>query len=271
MHWNKYQENILKKWSSTSKTYSIMHSISAQYYSKWDKRLGIPVIIIGAIASSSIFTTSEINNIWTYVNGCLVLLMTGISGISKFLGLNEKQVKHTSAAFKYTTISMDIDTLLSFPRSDRKDEPLQFINEIKTAILEIREHSPNLPTNIVSDYINKLDKTLINSQTKVNRNDYNEKKRYVWNNLTNQSKENDKRPLELEYVEPNQYERKRSNSIKALEREYEETKVTLNTGTDEPNIYVDFTDSTTEKITQISERLFCDTDSDSDNSKEFLN
>lgn len=78
---NKYMENVRKKWSSTAKTYSIMYSISAQYYSTWNKRLGVPVILLGA-ASSSIFTTSSKNdtvNIWSYINGDLVLLATGLT------------------------------------------------------------------------------------------------------------------------------------------------------------------------------------------------
>ena len=171
MNWNKYQENILQKWSSMSKTYSIMHSISSEYYSRWDKRLGIPVILLGSAAASSIFTTSsDSSNIWSYINGGMVLLMTGISGISKFIGTNEKQAKHTSASFKYTEISMNIDTLLSFPRCDREEKPRQFINDIKLAILQVRENSPDLPTWVVSEYIKKLDKSLTNTHTKVNRN-----------------------------------------------------------------------------------------------------
>lgn len=170
--WNKYMEDILKKWSSTSKTYSIMHSLAARHYNKWNNWLGIPVILLGAAASSSIFTTATTNdddNIWTYINGSLVLLTTGLTGLSKFLAVNEKQVKHTTASFKYTSISMNIDTLLSFPRNYRKEDPRKFINEIKLAILEIREHSPNLPTWILTRYINKMDKTIVNTGTKVNR------------------------------------------------------------------------------------------------------
>ena len=173
--WDKYQENVLRKWSSMSKTYSIMHSLAAEYWNKWDKRLGIPVVLLGTVTASSIFTiNSEIddNNLWKYVNGGMVLLMTGISGISKFLGTHEKHTKHESAAFKYTQISMNIDTLLSFPRSDREKNPRQFINKIKVAILEIREYSPNIPTWIISEYIKKLDKTIINTQTQVNKHYY---------------------------------------------------------------------------------------------------
>ena len=173
MSWNKYQENILKKWSSMAKTYSIMHSISSEYYNIWDKRLGIPVILLGAATASSIFTTStkkDTINIWSYINGGMVLLMTGISGISKFIGTNEKQAKHTIASFKYTEISMNIDTLLSFPRNDRQEQPRQFINDIKLNILQVRENSPDLPTWIVSNYIKNIDKSLTNTHTKVNRN-----------------------------------------------------------------------------------------------------
>lgn len=167
--WNSYHEDLLQKWSAMSKTYSIMHCVSSEYYNTWDKRLGIPVILLGAVASSSIFTTqNESNKIWTFVNGGMVLLMTGISGISKFLGINEKLSKHTSASFKYTQISMDIDTVLSFPRKERSENPREFINGIKTSILEIREHAPDLPTWVLSSYIDKLDKSLINIDTKIN-------------------------------------------------------------------------------------------------------
>ena len=150
-----------------------MHSISSEYYSILDKRLGIPVILLGAAAASSIFTTStekDTTNIWSYINGGMVLLMTGISGISKFIGTNEKQSKHTIASFKYTEISMNIDTLLSFSRNDRQEQPRPFINDIKLNILQVRENSPDLPTWIVSNYIKNIDKSLTNTHTKVNRN-----------------------------------------------------------------------------------------------------
>ena len=168
--WNEYNEDLIKKWSVMCKTYSIMHSISADYYNKLDRKLGIPVILLGAVSASSIFgTTSHTNEIWSYINGSLVLLMTGISGISKFLGTSDKFSKHTSASFKYTEISMNIDTLLSFPVSDREEKSRDFINLIKNSILEIREHSPEIPAWIKMSYIKTLDKSIIDTDTKINR------------------------------------------------------------------------------------------------------
>lgn len=95
MDWNKYQENILKKWSSMSKTYSTIHSIAAGYYNTWDKRLGIPVILLGDVAASSIYLQllpeKKLTIYGLILMGGMVLLMNGISGVSKFLGTNEKQ------------------------------------------------------------------------------------------------------------------------------------------------------------------------------------
>lgn len=168
--WNIYNESLLQKWSSMSKTYSIMHTIASSYYKTLDNRLTIPVILLGAFTASSIFTTAGNlgkNDFWIYFNGSLALITTGLSGVSKFLGTHEKISKHMAASFKYTQVSMNIETLLSFTIDERTENPRDFINNIKLSILELREYSPDLPTWIVEDYIKKYDKSLTNTNTKV--------------------------------------------------------------------------------------------------------
>jgi hypothetical protein len=168
--WNKYHEHLLKKWSQMSKTYSIMHSLCAQYYSKWNRRLGIPVVILGAVTASSIFgnTHTENSSYINYINGSLALFVTALSGINNFLGTSEKQVKHQTASFKYTSISMEIDTLLSFIRSDRSIGPQEFIREQKSRILEVRENVHEVLPWIMSEYLNKYDKSLTNVNSNIN-------------------------------------------------------------------------------------------------------
>ena len=172
--WNEYHEKLLKKWSSMAKTYSIMHTETSYYYNKWNNRLSVPVILIGAITASSIFTNSGNsvdefeNTLWTYINGSLALIMTGLTGVNTFLGTSDKQTKHTTAAFSYTKISMDIDSVISFPREYRKEDPREFIKSVKLTILEIRKHVPNPPHHIISSYIKRLDKSITNTTTDVN-------------------------------------------------------------------------------------------------------
>jgi hypothetical protein len=187
--WNRYHEKLIQHWSRQCKTYSIMHTLTAQYYSVLDRRLGMPVVILGALTASTIFSTSQGQDVYSYmkyINGCMVLLMTTLTGITRFLGTHEKQQKHTSAAFKYTAIAMNVDTTLSFPRNERKEIPIEMLNSVKSNILEIREHAPDLPTWVLSDCIKTLDKSIVNTKTRVNEYGStknmlkHEKKQHMW-------------------------------------------------------------------------------------------
>jgi hypothetical protein len=278
--WNKYQENILKKWSSMSKTYSIMHSASSEYYNKWDKRFGVPVILLGAVAASSIFTTSSDDGddsriMWSYINGSIVLLMTGISGVSKFLGTHEKQTKHTSAAFKYIQISMNIDTLLSFPRTDREEKPRAFINSTKLAILEVREHSPYLPTWVVSSYINKFEKSMTNTRTNVNRNktseeQYNKIRRInEWDdsaisrssNGSGKSESNKKTHDNKTATMKDEKHLTDSDDVVVFVRDDKTEKIQLPNKKQTPGknrLYTGFTDNTSEQLMHFADKLECE-------------
>lgn len=173
--YSKYHESLLKKWSEMSKTYSIMHSLCAEYYSDINKKLGIPVIILGGITASSIFSSTNVHeeylDWWVYVNGGMALIVTALAGVQNFLGTQEKTLQHQNAAFKYTKIALDIDTLLSFKRDERQISPQEFISTSKTAILEIRENVPAVLPWVMADYLNKFDKTIISTRSKVNKNE----------------------------------------------------------------------------------------------------
>lgn len=168
--WSKYHENLLKRWAETCKTYSIMHSLCAQYYNKWNKRLGVPIVVLGAVTASSIFSGNENESlIWRYINGSLALVVTALSGVNNFIGTMEKTTKHQNASFKYTKIALDIDTILSFARDARHQTPQQFINSKKTEMLEIRENVPEVLSWVLANYLKKFDKSLIQTKSQVNK------------------------------------------------------------------------------------------------------
>lgn len=159
--WNKYHENMLKKWATMCKTYTNLHSLCAQYYEFWHRWLGIPVVILGGATASSIFSTNEeFNKEWTYINGSMALIVTCLAGVSNFLGTSDKTSKHQNASYKYTKIGMDIEALLSFPRSSRSFTAQEFIHAKKSEILEIRENCPEILPHIMKEYIEKFDSNL---------------------------------------------------------------------------------------------------------------
>ena len=173
--WDKYHEKLIKKWAGMSKTYSIMHSLCAQHYSKWHKRLGVPVVLLGGIAASSIFSNNhndqEDTEFWNYINGGITLFMTGLAGVANFLSLEEKTTKHQNASYKYIKISLDIDTLLSFSRDNRTITPEEFIHSKKSEILEIRENVPEILPWVMSEYLNNFNNVLVNTNSIVNKRD----------------------------------------------------------------------------------------------------
>lgn len=183
-NWNTFHEDLLSTWSSTSKTYNIMHTIASEYYHKIDNYLNFPLILLGALTTSSIFATvpasfSNYSHMWTYINGGLTLTMTILSGFSKSFGINEKIVKHSSTAFKYTQIAMDIDSILSEPSQDRKVSPTMFIEKMKKEILDTRKYSPNIPSDILNKFIQKLDKNLVNVKTTANTKNNIQKRNFL--------------------------------------------------------------------------------------------
>ena len=248
--WNRYHEQLLKKWSQISKTYSIMHSLCAQYYANWHKRLGIPVVIIGGITASSIFSSNKQDSqVWTYINGGLALFVAALSGVSSFIGTSEKTNKHQNASFKYTKISMDIDTMLSFGRHERIQTPQQFIQEKKSDMLEIRENVPEVLPWVMNDYLKKFDKTLTDTKSKVNK-------------------------TAVSYIEPKikiVYDDENSNSDRGPSSSDGTTSIRISQEEVTGEILSDFADKSSTQMLNASEKMRLSTDSDSDEENEETN
>lgn len=251
--WNRYHEELLKKWAQMSKTYSIMHSLCGSYYANWHKRLGIPVVIIGGVTASSIFSSNKDNSeVWTYINGSLALFVAALSGISSFVGTAEKTNKHQNASFKYTKIAMDIDTLLSFSRCERVKTPQEFIQEKKSEMLEIRENVPEVLPWVMNNYLEKFDKSLTDTKSRVNK--YSEN--YI------QPK------LKVIYDDYNSDPGNGSNSASSSEHHTIESKGRLAVNLNDGEMLADFSDKIDEKIQKASEKMKIIGDCDSETEQE---
>jgi hypothetical protein len=158
--WVPHHEDLLRKWSETCKTMAVLHTRSSSYYAAWDRRLGIPMVVLGAVVASSIFiSTNDPSGLLTYINGALALVITALTGIGRFLNLAELRVGHTSASNKYTAIAMNMDSALSFPRIERIDGPQVMIDSTRRAIGEIREHAPAIAPWLLNESLEKFNKS----------------------------------------------------------------------------------------------------------------
>lgn len=171
--WTKYNENLLRKFSKLSKTHSSMHQLSAEYYTKLKKCFGIPLIILSAVLSCSIFTTTDsTSSFFIYINGSLALLMTCLTGINSLMEFDDKVEKHKHACLKYLQINLDIDVILNFARPDRSQDPINFIAKVRSIFLSIKKDCEYPPTWIVKDFIHDHQSGLMDLSSKVNRSNH---------------------------------------------------------------------------------------------------
>lgn len=172
MGWTKYNENLLRKYSKHSKTYANIHTKTSQYYERYQKIFGIPMVLLGAILSCSIFTTDENSQSYLkYVNGFLALFLACLSGVNNLMNFSLKIQKNNSACLKYSQIYLDIELLLNFPRCERHEEPSVFINDIKKTVIAIQTDCETPPAWITSGFIDQYDSGLTNLSVKVDRSD----------------------------------------------------------------------------------------------------
>jgi hypothetical protein len=158
--WGLHHERLLRKWAETAKTMAVLHTSSSLYYDTWDKRLGVPLVILGAAVSSSIFLSgSHGSEALTLVNGGMSLVVVALTGIGRFLGLSELRVKHTAASNEYTFIAMNVDSVLSFPRMERSAGPEETLDTTRQKMMDIKVHSPPVATWLLNDYLGNLTKS----------------------------------------------------------------------------------------------------------------
>jgi hypothetical protein len=171
--WTKHHEKLLKKWGETSKTLAIMHTLSSGHFARRDRRLGIPVVLLGAVTASSIFASANhTTEIVTYINGGLALITTGLTGLARFLNYSELKNSHNMSSNRYQSIAMEIDTILSFPRTERSRCPHEAIDDIRKSINDVRDHSPEVVSWLLEEYLEGYNKSLMRIRSEVNTDEH---------------------------------------------------------------------------------------------------
>ena len=159
----------MRKWAQCSKTYAIMHSVSAGKKESIRKGLGIPVILLGAITASSIFSTTEKQEWWwACINGGLALTLTALSGVSNFLDLEKSITGHKQAGVRYNELVLQMECMRS-REAEQREDPIPFMESMRKGMCDIRKDMISVSSSVIHTYMNRFDKTLVNTYVSVNR------------------------------------------------------------------------------------------------------
>ncbi|MEM7574270.1 MAG: SLATT domain-containing protein [Bacteroidota bacterium] len=124
-------EGLLLEWLKSTKVMHQGHHIAATRYNNHHRTIGTVSAILSAIIATSLFislSTSD-NRLAIIISGIISMLASALTGVSTFLGLNEKANRHLQAATLFQAVRREIE------------EEIMNINQgkIKENYLPIRE------------------------------------------------------------------------------------------------------------------------------------
>lgn len=143
------EKSLLEKWHERVRESQAAHYETSKYYSKLNTKLGVTIIILTSIVSSSF--VSEIDVIGpmniNFVYGIASVLSVIFASLQTFYKYNEKAEKHRSSGAKYGSIRRDIEIAIHLINSNLSNEK-ELAIPIKEKINTISESSPEIPEKI---------------------------------------------------------------------------------------------------------------------------
>lgn len=145
LKWTSKKENLLKFWQEECRIYTWLHDQNSLYYTRLDKYLSVPALLISAVTSTAIFTNLNLENnqIVLIIIGSFLVVGTFLQSLRDFLNTHDLIHKHLNASKIYLSIANDIEEQLS-QDVDEREKSKTFIHKIKIRKNDVIRNSPRI-------------------------------------------------------------------------------------------------------------------------------
>mgnify|MGYP003388643563 FL=1 len=132
--WNSKKEKLLKYWQEECRLYVWLHNKNSSYYRKLNKMITLPAILITAVTSTALFSTSGNDEDKPLIIsfGILLVIGTFLQSTKEFLGIENQIHRNTNSSISYQSIVNEIEEQLTQDVLDRMDGK-QFLRKTKNA------------------------------------------------------------------------------------------------------------------------------------------
>lgn len=159
MVWSRRKNRMLLQWQTDAELAAKLHDRSAEYYSAWAQRVGLPATIFSAITTTALFaylgsSSDATNGALSGMSWFLIVTSsfdTVFSTVNQFFGFKDSAQAHLSSKRAYEDIATDLDTILQQEVSERLPAST-FISDMKRRIKQLRSTTPIIPDNILNSY-----------------------------------------------------------------------------------------------------------------------
>ena len=157
-NWDESFELLLEKYADECAIREQLHRRSFYYYSKWNNRLQLPIIILSAISGSLQFLSQSFEGLEKQIittTGSLSVLVSLISAISTYLKFGESKKIHEQANNSWLNLYHKIRFQLSLKR-ELREEAHEFVKNVLTNYNHLFEISPIIKQSLISRVKKKL-------------------------------------------------------------------------------------------------------------------
>ena len=144
--WSEAVLDRLRDWERRAAAAAEVHFQTAEYLSRWNVFLGIPVVALSAIVGTATFATlsHHVNVGIRVAAGALSVVAAVLASVQTFLRFGARSEQHRVAAERWSAIRREIEKALVLP-AELLGDPKQLLDGVDARMDEAAEKSPAMP------------------------------------------------------------------------------------------------------------------------------
>lgn len=153
-------QKTLEDWHHGLRIFHRAHARAASLFNRRNVALGIPTVILTAVAGTTVFTTTATTPEWVSIaTGIMSLTAAVLAALQTFLRYSELAEKHRAAAQSYGTLRREVEEVLAGLTSDPPVPlPADFLRSLRERWTAVDNAAPDLPQNVYDTVEKQLKK-----------------------------------------------------------------------------------------------------------------
>ena len=157
--WDDSIEGLLQKYCDEAQTREALHRKAFYSYKKLTTCFQLPIIVLSALSGSMAFLSKGYPAIEQYIvtgTASLSILVSVVSAVASYLKLGETKSKHETSQVAWQAFHNAIKHELAL-RRDLRQDPTDFIAEVKTTYQRLFEISPICNAKLIRKIRKRID------------------------------------------------------------------------------------------------------------------
>jgi hypothetical protein len=154
--WNSGLEDLAATWARDAGALREMHLEAEQYYRRCDRCIGVPLVFVQVLVTSSLFASGTfpeiLGNAFIFSAAAVSALAAGMAAVQQTLGYRDLSQRHHEVSVVYRDMRDSIAEELAYDRRDRESAKM-FMDRCKTTTGKVEKSCPSAPGHIRKRYM----------------------------------------------------------------------------------------------------------------------